>query len=105
MTSKEKKQFIMIGVGLLIFAGVLTNSIMKVNKKKKAKAPQTPQAEVKSPEGIVKDAQAMAAVNASGNEDLPLSSMPTKAVLKKEALEDQRRVAEGEWAKDPFYHD
>ena len=102
MTAKLKKQMIMIGVLSLVFVGVLANSILTVKKKKKEREalnkPATPQTSSKDDENNV------STKSVSSGADIPLSTRPTKAVLKKEALEEQKRIAGGEWGKDPFYH-
>ena len=103
MTKKQKQQMIMIGVLLAVFAGVLKNSIMTVKKKKKGnkKPPETSENTAKE---IVKQAQTQVK-SAADDAPLPLSQRPTKTALKKQAFEDQKRIAEGEWGPDPFYHE
>ncbi len=94
---------IMIGVLLAVFAGVLINSIMTIKKKKKGnkKPPETSENTAKE---IVKQAQTQVK-SAADDAPLPLSQRPTKTALKKQAFEDQKRIAEGEWGPDPFYHE
>ena len=103
MASKQQKQIVAIGIGLVILVGALINSYMTIQKKEKGKK-KPPVASEETAKEIVKQAQTQVK-SAADDAPLPLSQRPTKTALKKQAFEDQKRITEGEWGPDPFYHE
>lgn len=95
---------IIITVLLLILVYAVANSITAVKKKKKdaAATEKTEESADKPAQDTTKAAPVPVPAEDAG---IPLSRKPTKAQLEKEDLEEQKKIAEGEWDKDPFFHD
>ena len=107
MTKKDKRNLIITGILLVVLIGVGANMFSTLAKNKKKKESRRPaDAQTKTKDEVLKDAQnTVASFSVTDSTAIALSSRPTKAVLKKEAMDIQKKIAEGEWGADPFYHD
>ena len=99
MATKQQKQLAITGVLLLVFVIVLANSISTVMKKKKAASAKKEEEKTeKTASDATKSAPSPASVSA-----LSTSGYVNIKVTKEELLE-QEKIAESEWAEDPFFH-
>ncbi|MCK5590401.1 MAG: hypothetical protein KAI43_13625 [Candidatus Aureabacteria bacterium] len=105
MTKKDKRNISITVVLVFVLIYFIFNAMSTIKKQKPVSTPAESPEGGKTSEEIVKDAQKVVSATTTVDDSaIPLSTRSSKATLKKEAMEEQKRIAKAGWGQDPFFH-